>query len=72
MVQGHPASRRCSSLTNSRFARSSRLAIRAPRFGSYVTNHAAWTLDLASLRERRDVLAGAERKGGNRLGRLSP
>ena len=42
---GHPASLRCSSLTNSRFARSSRLAIRAPRSGTYVTNHAAGTLD---------------------------
>ena len=30
---GHPASRRCSSLTYSRYARSSRLAIRAPRPG---------------------------------------
>ena len=28
---GHPAWRRCSSLTNPRFARSSRLASRAPR-----------------------------------------
>jgi AraC-like DNA-binding protein len=41
---GHPASLRCSSLTNSRFARFSRLAIRAPRSGTYVTNHAAGTL----------------------------
>ena len=30
---GHPGWRRCSSLTYSRYARSSRLAIRAPRSG---------------------------------------
>ena len=34
---GHPGWRRCSSLTYSRYARSSRLAIRAPRSGKYVT-----------------------------------
>ena len=32
-LAGHPASRRCSSLEYSRYSRSSRLAIRAPRSG---------------------------------------
>jgi hypothetical protein len=41
---GHPAWRRCSSLTNSRFARSSRLASRAPRSGIYATYHSVGTL----------------------------
>src|SRR5438874_288982 len=36
---------RCSSLTCSRYARSSRLAIRAPRSGTYATNHCYGTLD---------------------------
>src|SRR2546429_1455950 len=35
---------RCSSLTYSRYARSSRLAIRAPRSGTYATNHCYGTL----------------------------
>ena len=38
---GHPASRRCSSLTYAQYARSSRLAIRAPRSGTYHRNHAS-------------------------------
>src|SRR5947208_6556253 len=55
---GHPSStptrlprrgprgwRRCSSLTYSRYARSSRLAIRAPRSGTYATNHCYGTLN---------------------------
>src|SRR5205809_5807939 len=37
---------RCSSLTYSRYARSSRLAIRAPRSGTYATNHCYGTLAL--------------------------
>ncbi len=41
---GHPAWRRCSSLTNPRFARSSRLASRAPRSGTHATNYADGTL----------------------------
>jgi hypothetical protein len=41
---GHPGWRRCLSLTNSRFARSSRLASRAPRSGTYATNHAVGTV----------------------------
>src|SRR5712691_8315201 len=42
---GHPGWLRCSSLTYSRYARSSRLAIRAPRSGTYATNHCYGTLD---------------------------
>ena len=38
---GHPASRRCSSLTYAQYARSSRLAIRAPRSGTSHRNHAS-------------------------------
>ena len=38
---GHPASRRCSSLTYAQYARSSRLAIRAPRSGTYASHHAS-------------------------------
>ena len=45
---GHPDSLRCSSLPYSRYARSSRLAIRAPRSGTYATIHAARTLSLDS------------------------
>src|SRR5712691_12018811 len=41
---GHPGWLRCSSLTYSRYARSSRLAIRAPRSGTYATNHCYGTL----------------------------
>ena len=41
---GHPGWLRCSSLTYSRYARSSRLAIRAPRSGTYATNHGDRTL----------------------------
>src|SRR6266511_3760357 len=41
---GHPGWLRCSSLTYSRYARSSRLAIRAPRSGSYATYHCYATL----------------------------
>jgi hypothetical protein len=36
---GHPGWRRCSSLTYAQYARSSRLAIRAPRSGPYATHH---------------------------------
>ncbi len=36
---GHTASRRCSSLTYGRYACSSRLAIRAPRSGTYPSHH---------------------------------
>src|SRR5436190_14658802 len=43
---GHPGWLRCSSLTYSRYARSSRLAIRAPRSGTYATNHYYGTLDV--------------------------
>src|SRR5213594_2839531 len=41
---GHPGWLRCSSLTYSRYARSSRLAIRAPRSGTHATNHCYGTL----------------------------
>src|SRR5437773_3886243 len=41
---GHPGWLRCSSLTYFRYARSSRLAIRAPRSGTYATNHCYGTL----------------------------
>jgi len=41
---GHPASLRCSSLRYSQYPRSSRLAIRAPRSGTYVTIHCDGTL----------------------------
>ncbi len=37
----HPASRRCSSLRYAQYPRSSRLAIRAPRSGTYATHHAS-------------------------------
>src|SRR5439155_5023936 len=47
---GHPGWLRCSSLTYSRYARSSRLAIRAPRSGTYATNHCYGTLDRRALR----------------------
>src|SRR4029450_13158379 len=42
---GHPASRRCSSLAYSTYARSSRLAIRAPRPEYSSTNLRLGTLD---------------------------
>src|SRR5438093_1283386 len=42
---GHPGLLRCSSPTYSRYARSSRLSIRAPRSGTYATNHCYGTLD---------------------------
>src|SRR5216110_2091331 len=45
---GHPGWLRCSSLTYSRYARSSRLAIRAPRSGTYATNHCYGTLGTAA------------------------
>ncbi len=38
---GHPGSRRCSSLAYALYSRSSRLAIRAPRSGTYASNHAS-------------------------------
>ena len=41
---GHPGWRRCSSLKYSRYSRSSRLAIRAPRSGTYAAIHADRTL----------------------------
>src|SRR5712692_7496950 len=41
---GHPGWLRCSSLKYSRYSRSSRLAGRAPRSGTYATNHVAGTL----------------------------
>src|SRR5205809_702839 len=41
---GHPGWLRCSLLTYFRYARSSRLAIRAPRSGTYATNHCYGTL----------------------------
>src|SRR5216683_4807913 len=44
---GHPGWLRCSSLKYSRYSRSSRLAGRAPRSGTYATNHAAGTLAAA-------------------------
>ncbi len=37
----HPASLRCSSLTYAQYAQSSRLAIRAPRAGTYASHHAS-------------------------------
>ena len=40
---GHPGWLRCSSLTYSRYARSSRLASRAPRSGTHATNHRSGT-----------------------------
>ena len=39
MVQGHPDWHRCSFLKYSRYSRSSRLAIRAPRSGIHSRNH---------------------------------
>src|SRR4249920_2254771 len=36
---GHPGWRRCSALKYSRYSRASRLAIRAPRSGTYATTH---------------------------------
>src|SRR5436190_3724425 len=47
---GHPGWLRCSSLTYSRYARSSRLAIRDAPPGNYVTNHCYGTLDRRALR----------------------
>ncbi len=44
---GHPGWRRCSSLKYSRYSRSSRLAIRAPRSGTYAAIHADRALGLA-------------------------
>ena len=41
---GHPGSPRCSSLKYAEYSRSSRLAIRAPRSGTYATNHGSGTL----------------------------
>src|SRR5204862_4867199 len=56
---------RCSSLTYSRYARSSRLAIRAPRSGTYATNHRYGTLKPDSggplLRDRQHPLEGDPR-----------
>jgi hypothetical protein len=50
---GHPGWLRCSSLTYSRYARSSRLAIRAPRSGIYATTHCYGTLaEVSRLRQR--------------------
>jgi tetratricopeptide (TPR) repeat protein len=46
---GRPGWRRCSALTNSRFARSSRLASRAPRSGILATNFGSGTLGIALL-----------------------
>src|SRR4029077_18748490 len=43
---GHPGWLRCSSLRYSRYPRSSRLAIRAPRSGTYATIHCDGTLDI--------------------------
>src|SRR5213592_4698092 len=48
---GHPGWLRCSSLTYSRYARSSRLAIRAPRSGTYATNHCYGTLETQTRRK---------------------
>jgi hypothetical protein len=42
---GHPGSRRCSSFTYGQYAHSSRLAIRAPRSGTYTTHHGSGGLD---------------------------
>ncbi|MBA3887585.1 MAG: transporter [Acidobacteria bacterium] len=44
---GHPGSRRCFSLAYAQYARSSRLAIRAPRSGTYATHHASRGLAVA-------------------------
>ena len=41
---GHPGWLRCSFLKYSRYSRSSRLASRAPRSGTYATIHRDWTL----------------------------
>src|SRR5215210_4753911 len=42
---GHPAWRRCSSFKYGQYPRSSRLATRAPRSGTYATIHAVRTLE---------------------------
>ena len=47
---GHPAWLRCSSLKYAQYSRSSRLAVRAPRSGTYATHHAS-----RGLAARRDV-----------------
>src|SRR5437773_514467 len=60
---GHPGWLRCSSLTYSRYARSSRLAIRAPRSGTYATNHCYRTLaahDKVWLHSTADASSRAE------------
>jgi hypothetical protein len=44
---GHPGWRRCSSLKYAQYSRSSRLAIRAPRSGTYATNNCSGTLAFA-------------------------
>src|SRR5438128_3868131 len=54
---GHPGSLRCSSLRYSRYPRSSRLAIRAPRSGTYATIHGDGTL------ARRRFLPGVRAAG---------
>ena len=74
---GHPGSRRCSSLKYARYSRSSRLAIRAPRSGTYATNHCSRTLAASTCRRRRrfrqlmyltdssdDRVARSNREGG--------
>ena len=48
---GHPVWRRCSSLTYAQYARSSRLASRAPRSGTYARHHAS--RGLAALEQPR-------------------
>src|ERR671913_2540676 len=50
----HPAWPRCSSLTYAQYARSSRLANRAPRSGAYASHHGS--RGLARLRDGRRCL----------------
>src|SRR6266571_1568707 len=73
---GHPAWRRCSSLTYSRYARSSRLASRAPRSGRLSPYVGLGTLEreqrLFGLEWRRGILevmdADAKQPHGTRRG----
>jgi len=48
-ASGAPACLRCSSLKYSRYSRSSRLTIRAPRSGTLTTNHGDGTLGLCGI-----------------------
>jgi len=54
---GHPVRRRCSSLTYAPYARSSRLASRAPRAGTCATTRAAATRAPKTSRMRTRIAA---------------